>query len=127
MKDDLNIIFFDRLFVNNSNLKPGIFIDRDGVIIKDVNYLSNINQVEFELGALNFLKSLYKSNWKIVIITNQSGVGRGYFSWNDYKLVTNRMIEMIGESNPIKAIYASGEDPTKGKGYWRETKPRNDF
>ena len=57
-----------------------IFIDRDGTIIKDVNYLSNFNHLkifDFSYDAIKILKEL---NFKIIMITNQSGISRGYFS-----------------------------------------------
>ncbi|KKP24851.1 MAG: D,D-heptose 1,7-bisphosphate phosphatase [candidate division TM6 bacterium GW2011_GWF2_28_16] len=55
------------------------FFDLDGTIIKDVGYLSDIKQVEIIQDSLNLILYLQSNNYKIFVITNQSGVARGYF------------------------------------------------
>ena len=65
--NDLNVIFFNKSFKYSGSIRPAIFMDRDGVIIKDVNYLSNLDQLEFEYGALDFLRFVNKKNLTIVI------------------------------------------------------------
>ena len=72
-----------------------IFLDRDGVINKDTNYLFKIEDFEFISGvfeACNYLKIL---GYKIIIITNQSGIGRGYFTSNDFLIINQWMIEQF--------------------------------
>ncbi len=120
----VNLFYENKLFSNGiKKLRPAIFADRDGVLIKDKNYISNSEEVELEKGALNFLKSAFKFNIPIVIITNQSGISRGFFSWNDYVKVTRRMMHEIGEENPIIAIFANGLSPNCAIGSWRKPNP----
>ena len=59
------------------------FLDRDGVINKDTGYLHNISDFKWIEGAIEALKILKENNFLIIIISNQSGVARGYFSEQD--------------------------------------------
>jgi D-glycero-D-manno-heptose 1,7-bisphosphate phosphatase len=63
-------------------MRPAIFLDRDGVITENIegSYVNTIADVSFINGALGSLAELAKSNYAIVIVTNQAGVGKGYFS-----------------------------------------------
>ena len=89
-----------------------IFLDRDGVIIKDMHYLSNPEKVILELGIKNLMKFAL-DNWiPVFVVTNQSGIARNKFSWNDYFNVTNRMLEIIGSPNPILGIYSNSHIKT---------------
>ena len=76
-----------------------IFLDRDGVINKEVNYLHKIDDFEFIDGI--FKTCLYFQNlgYKIIIITNQSGISRGYYSESDYHLVTQWMLSQFAKNN----------------------------
>ena len=55
------------------------FFDRDGTIIKDKHYLSDISQVEILPGAIKLCLALQKKGYKLFVVTNQSGVARGFF------------------------------------------------
>ena len=57
------------------------------------------------------------------MITNQSGISKNYLSWQDYKAVNNRMIQLLGEQNPINAIYANSYTSDKPKSNWRKPNP----
>ena len=63
------------------------FLDRDGVIIKDVNYLKKIKDIKFTKGIFEGLKRIQRLNYKIYIVTNQSGVGRGYIAEKKLKKI----------------------------------------
>jgi len=73
-----------------------VFIDRDGVIIKDVGYVYKLDEVEFIPGASDALKDLQKE-FTLVIVTNQSGVGRGYYKAEDFFRVNSLVIEQLKE------------------------------
>ena len=73
-----------------------VFIDRDGTIIEEVNYLSNFNELKifnFTFDAIKILKNL---NFKIIIITNQSGIARGYFTQEFVENVNNYLCKTLG-------------------------------
>ena len=120
----INLFYSNELYNSRENFsRPAIFADRDGVIIKDRHYISIDTQVELEEGAINFLKSAFKLKIPIIIVTNQSGISRGFFSWNDYVKVTKRMMQIIGEENPIIAIFANGLSQKSASNSWRKPNP----
>jgi histidinol-phosphate phosphatase family protein len=57
-----------------------VFLDRDGVLVREVDYLRELSQLEVLPGVPAALKSLRRAGFKVVVATNQSGVARGYFS-----------------------------------------------
>ena len=95
------------------------FLDRDGVVIKEKNYIKDPNDVELNPGIREIIDFFNKVNYKIIIITNQSGIARQFFSWKDYISVTEKMIFLLGESVQINSIYACGAINTKNCN-WRK-------
>ena len=69
--------------VKFKNYKKAAFLDRDGVINKDIGYLHKIEDFKWVDGAIEALKILKKNKYLIIVISNQSGVERGFFSEND--------------------------------------------
>jgi D-glycero-D-manno-heptose 1,7-bisphosphate phosphatase len=65
------------------------FLDRDGVINKDTGYTYKIDDFEFIEGCIEALRIFHEKNYKIIIVTNQSGIGRGYYSEAEYQKLTN--------------------------------------
>lgn len=61
-------------------LKPAVFLDRDGVVIEDVNYLGDPDRVRLIPGSAEAVAELNRAGWAVVIVSNQSGVARGLFS-----------------------------------------------
>ena len=72
-----------------------IFLDRDGVINKDINYLHKIDDFEFIDGIFDVCLYFQSLGYKIIIITNQSGISRGYYTENDYQKVTQWMLNQF--------------------------------
>ena len=62
-----------------------IFLDRDGVINKEVNYLNKIDDFEFIDGIFDVCLYFQNLGYKIIIVTNQSGIYRGYYTEHDYQ------------------------------------------
>jgi D-glycero-D-manno-heptose 1,7-bisphosphate phosphatase len=60
-------------------MMPGLFLDRDGVIIRDTDYVRSLEQVEFIPGVAQAIRRINDHGWPIIVVTNQSGVARGYF------------------------------------------------
>ena len=69
-----------------------IFLDRDGVINKEVNYLNKIDDFEFIDGIFDVCLYFTNLGYKIIVITNQSGISRGLYSESDYKKLTKWML-----------------------------------
>jgi len=76
-----------------------IFLDRDGVINQEVNYLYKIDDFEFTDGIFDACLYFLNLGYKIIIITNQSGISRGYYSELDYQNVTQWMLAQFKEEN----------------------------
>ncbi len=116
-----------RLICQNINAlqknRPALFLDRDGVLIEDRHHLSNPEDVALCQGALELLLYAQKSSWPVIVITNQSGIARGYFNWKDYEKVTQKMLSLLGKPCPIAAIYANGYGPDAPANSWRKPNP----
>ena len=102
---------------------PALFLDRDGVLIEDRQHLCDPDQVQLCPGALQLLEAANARDWPVVLITNQSGIARGYFGWDAYERVTDRLLELLGPLTPIAAIYASGHGPNSPATSWRKPSP----
>ena len=75
-----------------------IFLDRDGVINKEVEYLFRISDFEFIDGIFDACLYFQKLRYKIIIVTNQSGIARGYYYESDYRKLTEWMLGQFNEN-----------------------------
>ena len=75
-----------------------IFLDRDGVINKEVGYLSRVTDFKFIKGVFDACLYFQKLNYKIIIISNQSGIARGYYNENDYLKLTEWMLSQFNDN-----------------------------
>ena len=112
--------FDDNYYFSENN--SALFLDRDGVVIKDVNYISKPEDVLLESGIINLLKKAYEHKFPVFIITNQSGISRGFYRWDDFYKVNERIIELIGKPNPIYSIYANSHIELN-RNNWRKPNP----
>lgn len=86
--------------------KRFVLLDRDGTIIVDKHYLHDPDGVELLPGALDGLKRMQEAGLGLAILTNQSGVGRGYYNDADVHACNKRLLEMLGaEGVHIAAVY----------------------
>ena len=75
-----------------------IFLDRDGVVNKEVRYLYRLSDFEFIDGIFDACLYFQKLGYKIVIVTNQSGIARGYYNENDYLKLTEWMLGQFNDN-----------------------------
>jgi histidinol-phosphate phosphatase family protein len=75
-----------------------VFLDRDGTIIVERDYLSDPDLVELERGAVAGLSRLIAAGYTLVVLTNQSGIARGYFDLAAAERVNARVAQLLGES-----------------------------
>lgn len=78
-----------------------IIFDRDGTLIKHVPYLFEKDKVELLPHVIELIKIFKSNNYKLFLHTNQSGIGREYFSLNDCIKCNNQMIELIGMGKDV--------------------------
>ncbi len=87
-------------------MNKALFLDRDGVINKEKNYLYKIEDFEFIDGVFETCRYFQKQRYLIIIITNQAGIARGKYAEEDYKLLTNWMIKEFEKENiKISKVY----------------------
>lgn len=87
-------------------MKRAVFLDRDGTINIDTGYINDPDEFVFIRGAKKGIKLLKDNGFFIFVVTNQSGVGRGYFSVNDLKSVNNKLVsELCNDGISIDGIY----------------------
>lgn len=89
-----------------------IFLDRDGTMIEDVNYLSRPEQVRIFPATFAGLKRLGEAGFRLFIVSNQSGVGRGFFTMADVEAVNEKMrADFAREGIHFEKIYVAPEAP----------------
>ena len=72
--------------------KPAAFLDRDGVINHDLGYIKDFKNFKVKQGVIKGLRFLSKKKYLIFIVTNQSGIARGFFTEQNYKKLTKKII-----------------------------------
>lgn len=88
-----------------------LFLDRDGVINQDFSYVSKIEDFIFCDGVFEALKGFIKKDYKIFIVTNQSGIARGYYSLEDFFTLTAFMLKEFEKENiKIEKVYFCPHD-----------------
>ena len=92
--------------------KKAIFFDRDGVLMKDVHYIKEPKDVLILEGVIDLIKLAKKRGYINIVITNQSGIKRQLFKWEDYERVTNKMLQLINIQDCFNAIATTGEGPS---------------
>lgn len=93
-------------------MRPFAIFDRDGTLIAERNYLSDPGGVELLPGAAEAIERVAQAGYGVVVVTNQSGVGRGYFTLEDVGKVHARMLELLGPAAArIEKIYVCPHGP----------------
>ena len=96
-------------------LRKACFLDRDGVLIEEENYLSDPEKARLCKGAGQALLRLREAGYALVVVSNQSGVARGYFTMKEVEAVQSRIAELLAkEGASIDAWYNCPHHP-KGK------------
>jgi D-glycero-D-manno-heptose 1,7-bisphosphate phosphatase len=91
----------------NQAPRAGLFLDRDGVIVEEIEYLGRAQDVRLLPGAASLIALANDSGVPIVVVTNQAGIGRGYFGWNGFYESLDQMRRLLrSEGGDIDAAYA---------------------
>ena len=95
-------------------MNRAVFLDRDGTIIAERHYIHKAEDVAVFPGAAAALKRLQDAGFKLFIVSNQSGVGRGYFTLDDVEKVNQRMLaELSREHIRFEKLYIAPEAPNE--------------
>ncbi len=96
--------------------KIAVFLDRDGVINQDTGYVSCIDDFHFIDGAIEALQLLKKKGYSLVVVTNQSGIARGYYSEEQFMQLTEWMDWSLADRDvDLDGIYYCPHHPTAGE------------
>jgi D-glycero-D-manno-heptose 1,7-bisphosphate phosphatase len=93
-------------------MKRAVFLDRDGTVIAEKHYLHQVEEVVILPNAATALKRLQDAGFKLFIVSNQAGVGRGYFTLAEVEQVNRHLVaELAGAGVRFDAIYVAPEAP----------------
>jgi D-glycero-D-manno-heptose 1,7-bisphosphate phosphatase len=93
-------------------MNRAVFLDRDGTLIVEKNYLHRPEDVEIFPGAGAALKRLADAGFKLIMVTNQSGIGRGYYTMADAERVNDHVCKFLSlDGAPIEKCYIAPEAP----------------
>jgi D-glycero-D-manno-heptose 1,7-bisphosphate phosphatase len=104
--------------------KRALFLDRDGVINEDTDYLHCIEDCVFIDGIFDLVAAFVARGYAIVVVTNQSGIARGYYGEAEFAALMGWMrAEFVRQGARIDAIYHCPDHPTDGIGRYRRENP----
>jgi D-glycero-D-manno-heptose 1,7-bisphosphate phosphatase len=102
------------------DLKRAVFLDRDGTINEEKDYLHRVEDFEFIPGASEAIRRLKEAGFLVIVVTNQSGVARGYYSLDDVAILHRHMRkELDAAGASVDGIYVCPHHPTEGVGEYR--------
>src|SRR5690348_3555344 len=76
---------------------PALFLDRDGVVVEEVDYLHRVNDIAICPSAAAVIAAANANAVPVVLVTNQAGVGRGYYGWAEFHAVQEAILLVIAE------------------------------
>lgn len=86
--------------------RPAALLDRDGVINVDHGYVHRWEQFEFVAGSVDAMRRLHRAGWPVVVVTNQSGIGRGHYTEGDFHALDARMrAHLAGAGAPVAGVF----------------------
>lgn len=99
---------------------PALFLDRDGVIHADLGYVHRPDQVQFVEGIFELVAAANRGGFRVIIVTNQSGIGRGLYSEGEFHEFMRWMIgEFACRGAAVDAVYHCPYHPVAGVGAYR--------
>ena len=92
--------------------RDALFLDRDGVVIEEGHYLCRADDVRLIPGGAGVISAANGLGVPVVIVTNQGGIGRGFYGWDDFAAVQERIIEELAAVGArVDGVYASPFHP----------------
>ncbi len=111
-------------------VRPALFLDRDGVVVEETNYLCRAEDVAIIAGAAATIARANAAGWFVAIVANQSGIGRGYYDWTAFAAVQERLLgEIHAAGARIDLVAACPFHPEARPPYrhadhpWRKPRP----
>jgi D-glycero-D-manno-heptose 1,7-bisphosphate phosphatase len=106
--------------LHTSTKRPALFLDRDGVINIETNYVYRIADFMFIDGIFDLCRSAVAVGMAIVVVTNQAGIGRGYYTEAQFRELSDWMCKRFAEEGiPIDGVYYCPNHPEHGIGKYK--------
>ena len=107
-----------------SPLRPALFLDRDGVLNEDQGYVHRWADFRWIPGAREAVAAFNRAGWLVIVVTNQSGVGRGFYSEDDVQVLHAKMSENLASiGGHIDAFYYAPHHPDAPVDAYRHPDP----
>ncbi|HEX2816424.1 MAG TPA: HAD family hydrolase [Phenylobacterium sp.] len=107
-----------------SPLRPALFLDRDGVLNEDHGYVSRWEDFRWIAGAKRAVAAFNRAGWLVIVVTNQSGVGRGFYTEDAMHALHARMADELAEvGGRIDAFYHAPQHPDAPLDAYRHPDP----
>jgi D-glycero-D-manno-heptose 1,7-bisphosphate phosphatase len=104
--------------------RPALFLDRDGVIVEEVNYLHRPEDVTLIPGAAEVISHANTLNIPVIIVTNQAGIGRRYYDWNHFLEVQKKIFLLLSAAGAtIDAVFACPHHSDARPPYYHKNHP----
>jgi histidinol-phosphate phosphatase family protein len=92
-----------------------VFLDRDGTLVRDVHFCRRVEDLHLLPGVPHAVRLLNEKGFRVVVITNQSGIGRGYLTMETLAAIHKKLVEELGRRGaPVDAIYCCPHSPEEG-------------
>jgi D-glycero-D-manno-heptose 1,7-bisphosphate phosphatase len=96
--------------------RAALFLDRDGAVVEETDYLCRVEDIVMIEGAAESIAAANACGVAVVMVTNQAGIGRGYYGWDEFKAVQNAIVSALARQGAtIDAVYACAHHP-QGQG-----------
>jgi D-glycero-D-manno-heptose 1,7-bisphosphate phosphatase len=100
--------------------RPAVFLDRDGVINQESGYVHRVDEFHFIDGVFDACRQMSKAGYRLIVITNQAGIARGYYTEDDFHQLTKWMLnEFRQQGIEIDDVYYCPHHPVHGVGRYR--------
>jgi len=110
-------MYMDRNTGRGIETWPAIFLDRDGIINKERDYVHTIDEFHFIDGVFDACREMSKAGYRLIIITNQAGIARGYYTEDEFHHLTKWMLgEFRQHGIEIDDVYYCPHHPVHGVG-----------
>ena len=87
---------------------PALFLDRDGVVVEEVDYLHRVDDIHFCPDATAVISAANANAIPVVLVTNQAGIGRGYYGWAEFcaiqQAIQTSMIAFVRDTLSVLAV-----------------------
>lgn len=109
---DDNCWFQSRIARAPKEIAGILFLDRDGVIVEEVDYLHRVDDVKLIEGAEQIISEVASRGFRVAMVTNQAGIGRGYYGWQEFSDVNNYILDYLEQRGArVDCVVAAPHHP----------------